>query len=145
MPRAVLGTLSEHEEQVAVMAWASVMASRFPALRLLFAVPNGARTGMRTAVKLKREGLKAGVPDLFLPAVRCGYSGLFLELKRVKGGRVSPHQTEWHDALRLAGYAVVVCHGASEAQEVLVAYVSGDLLRLSRALPSSDRTHDAVA
>ena len=140
MPRAVLGTLSEHEEQVAVMAWAGVMAARFPALRLLFAVPNGARTGMRTAVKLKREGLRAGVPDLFLPAARAGYNGLFLELKRVKGGRVSDVQREWHAELRLAGYAVAVCHGADEAQQCLASYLSGS--RLGRFL--GDGGHDAV-
>ena len=30
---------------------------------------------------LKRQGVKAGVPDIMLPAARAGYHGLYIELK----------------------------------------------------------------
>lgn len=139
-------TPSEHAEQATVIAWADIMAARFPCLRLLYAVPNGARTGMRTAVKLKLEGLKAGVPDLCLPAARCGFHGLYIEMKRVKGGVVSGVQADWHDALRLAGYAVAVCRGASEAQDLLTSYCSGNGQSLGRWFPlSQDGLHDSLA
>mgnify|MGYP004433785991 CR=1 FL=1 len=35
----------------------------------------------RTAANLKRQGVKAGVPDLHLPVARGGYNGLYIELK----------------------------------------------------------------
>lgn len=35
---------------------------------------------------------EAGVPDIFLPAPRGGYAGLFIEMKRRKNGRVSIDQ-----------------------------------------------------
>ena len=30
---------------------------------------------------LKKEGVKAGVPDIVLPVLRCTYHGLYIELK----------------------------------------------------------------
>ena len=38
---AKLPVPSEHEEQRALVAWADLMANRFPQLRLLHAIPNG--------------------------------------------------------------------------------------------------------
>lgn len=73
---------SEHDEQCAVITWAALNAAKWPALRLLYAVPNGAffggevkqfASGKKVPVaairarKLKAEGLKEGVPDLCLP------------------------------------------------------------------------------
>lgn len=37
-----------------------------------------------TAVALKRQGVKAGVPDICLPVARNGYHGLHIELKAGK-------------------------------------------------------------
>ena len=120
---------TEHQEQVAVMRWAAMFADRYPDLRWLYAIPNGARTSMGTARKLKAEGLKSGVPDLCLPVPRgvdhiTRYHGLYLELKRTTGGVVSAPQRAWHQALIERGYAVHVCRGATEAIHVLCRYLN---------------------
>lgn len=60
----------EHRAQVGLFQMAELAAHRYPELRLLFAVPNGARTSQAVAGKLKAEGLKKGVPDLVLPTAR---------------------------------------------------------------------------
>jgi hypothetical protein len=115
----------EHEEQRAVIAWAD--AHKDTRLRLLLAIPNGARVAMKTAKKLKAEGLRAGVPDLFLPVPALTMTGaahgLFVEMKRVKGGAVSQEQGEWHEALRGQGYRVYVAHGADAAIAAICAYL----------------------
>jgi hypothetical protein len=49
----------------------------------LAAIPNGGKRGMIEAVNLKRSGVKAGVPDLFVIASN-GNVG-FLEVKEGKG------------------------------------------------------------
>ena len=59
--------------------------------------------------------MKAGVPDIFLPVASGIYHGLFIEMKRAKGGTVSEAQNEWITRLIRQGYAVLVCHGADEA------------------------------
>lgn len=121
---------SEHMEQVAVMRWAAMMTGRYPELALLYAVPNGARTSIGTARKLKAEGLKSGVPDLCLPVWRAidhtsVWHGLYIELKRQRGGTVSPEQSAWHLALREQGYRVEVCKGAEAAIATITVYLEG--------------------
>ena len=83
---------SESDEQIALFDWARVMTSQIPELRLLFHIPNGGYRNKITAARMAREGVKAGVPDLFLPVSRYGKHGLFIEMKRKKGGRVRDEQ-----------------------------------------------------
>lgn len=124
--------MSEHDEQAALFAWAEWNSHVTPELMLLFAIPNGAsvkrqvgkngKTFSLEGMKLKEEGLKAGVPDLFLPVARLGKHGLFVEMKTAVG-RVSPAQKAWHDRLRAQGYFVSVCRGWAEAREEITIYL----------------------
>ena len=63
-------TGSEHEEQVALFEWAEWNKRQYPELELMFAIPNGGQRHVVVAKKLKDEGVKAGVPDIFLPVAR---------------------------------------------------------------------------
>jgi hypothetical protein len=132
---------SEHDVQCAVVMWAALQAAKWPALKLLFAIPNGAHLGAERkqlakggsvalgairARKLKAEGMRPGVPDLCLPVACGGYHGLFVEMK-TESGKVRPEQEEWIEALREQGYCAVVARGDEEARAVLLAYVEGRL------------------
>ena len=82
---------------------------------LIYHCPNGERRSISVAVKLKKMGVVAGIPDLFIPAWK-----LYIELKREKGGVVSEDQKKIMAYLQRVGYTVFVCHGATEASvEVL--------------------------
>lgn len=70
-------------------------------------------------------GVKAGVPDVCLPVPRGGYHGLYVEMKRKQGGRVSEEQNEWMEALRAQGYEAKVCRGWKEAAEEIEQYMKG--------------------
>ena len=72
---------------------------------------------------MKAEGMRSGVPDLFLPVARKGYHGMFIELKRRRGGVVSKDQQQWIDDLREQGYHAIVCRGFDEAKEQLTEYL----------------------
>lgn len=68
-------------------------------------------------IRNKRMGVVKGVPDylILLPGVT-----LWIELKKVKGGRVSPEQTAWIEALNTQpGTFAVVCRGFAEAKKVI--------------------------
>lgn len=115
---------TEHEEQAAVVRWAAVSTAVWPELRWLFAIPNGGMRDKRTAAMLATEGVRAGVPDMFLPVARGGEHGLWLELKRADhSNHPTPEQGAWLSALRAAGYRAVVCYGAGEAIAALMDYL----------------------
>lgn len=76
----------------------------------------------REAARFKRMGVKAGVPDLFLPVSRGGCHGLFIELK-APHGRLSDHQRGWLESLKASGYAVSVCYGCDEARRDILRYL----------------------
>ena len=114
---------TEHEEQARLVKWAWYKSATIPELKLLFSIPNGGERHPAVAAKMKAEGVKKGVPDLFLPVQRHDRAGLFIEMKRSRGGRLSPEQAEWHERLTDAGYAVHVCCGASEAIEAIERYL----------------------
>lgn len=85
-------------------------------------MPNEGKHKVQYRVKQKRLGVKAGVPDLLIfdPPPTCPDNvGTAIELKRRKGGRVTPEQTDWLNDLKDRGWAVAVCQGATEAIEFL--------------------------
>ena len=114
---------TEHQEQVALFTWATVMSGRHPELKLLYAIPNAAKRSPAQARYMLSEGLKKGVPDICLPCARQGYHGLYIELKRIKGGVTSPDQKEWIAALKSEGYKAIVCKGFDEAREAIEDYL----------------------
>jgi hypothetical protein len=124
-PRAIAGPCpTEAHEQRTLVQWATLAAVEEPRLRLLMMIPNGAaRPGTRGA--LVAQGLRSGVPDLFLATPVPPYGGLWLELKRRSGGRVTPEQREWIARLRAAGYRAEVCRGWEEARHCILDYLAG--------------------
>ena len=72
MSRAYYRKRSEATEQERVINWARFYAKDFPELDLLHHIPNGGSRNQLEAANLKRQGVKAGVPDLCLPVARNG-------------------------------------------------------------------------
>ena len=103
----VLKAPSEHEEQRLVVEW---FRRTYQDVRI-FAIPNGGARSIATAGRLKAEGVSPGVPDLFVPAW-----GLWIEMKRATGGRVSAVQKDWIEYLIAEGYHALVCHGFDDAR-----------------------------
>lgn len=113
---------TEHSEQVALFDWAKANESRHLQLGLLFAIPNGGKRHIVTGKKLKAEGVKSGVPDIFLGVPKNGKHGLFIELK-VGKNKPSKNQLWWIHSLRAEGYAVEVCYGFLEAQTAIIDFL----------------------
>ena len=108
---------TEAQEQAVVVEWAKMR--RLP----LFHIPNGGSRDVREARNLKLQGVRAGVPDLFLPMASQGYHGLFIEMKRERGGTVTQAQREWLDLLERNGYRAAVCRGAQAAISEIRGYL----------------------
>lgn len=74
-------TALESVEQECLMRWVQFVAGKYPELELLYHIPNGGTRNKREAEHLRRQGVKAGVPDLCLPVPRGEFHGLYIELK----------------------------------------------------------------
>ena len=102
--------MSESTEQQALFQWAEFAAKKTPELKLMFAIPNGGKRNITTAARLKKEGVKSGVPDICLP-VPCGeFHGLYIEMKIGKN-KPSMNQLWLSEQLQGQGYRVDVCYG----------------------------------
>ena len=115
----------ESLEQRFLFEWASDMADlKWPELKFMFAIPNGGSRHKIEAANLKKQGVKAGVPDVMLPVPRHGYHGLYIEMKRRRGGTLSRDQKTYIAFLREQGYKVEKCNGFHEAADVIEDYMS---------------------
>jgi len=122
---ASAGTPTEHQEQCALFEWAALAQGAHPELCMLFAVPNGGKRDPIVAAKLKAEGVKAGVPDVFLACPRGRWHGLFVELKRAdRSNHATSAQRAWIEMLRRYGYSAVVAYGCVEAQQAIMSYLA---------------------
>lgn len=113
----------EEVEQKTVAAWLRLH-------RICFIhVPNGGKRGKAEAGIFKALGVSAGFPDLLIldpPPNAPGRAGMAIEMKRVKGGTVSPEQKEWLAALEQRNWITQVCKGATEAIKTLEIFGYGN-------------------
>jgi VRR-NUC domain len=79
---------------------------------------------MLEAIMFKRMGVSKGFPDVEVPLPRNGFHGFYVEMKREKGGKVSPEQEEWLNYLRNEGYFAEVAYGCQHAQNMFLEYIA---------------------
>lgn len=134
---------TEHGEQVSLIAWAKENEAKWPELKWLFAIPNGGLRAKSTAVKLRLEGVKAGVSDLFLPVARGNHHGLWIEMK-ARGNRPTERQREFQRAMRAAGYAAATCWSFEAARNVIALYLGNPPHELLDQFPLPLEAHLAA-
>lgn len=114
---------SEETEQMILIDWCNINTCIYPELKLMYHIPNGGKRGKSEGARLKRAGVKKGVPDLCLPVPRRNYHGLYIEMK-YGNGRTSKEQKEWINKLNEQGYYAVVCNGFEEAKDTIERYIN---------------------
>lgn len=135
--------LSEFQIQCNIFKWAEIMSVYWPELRLLKAsmngvwIPNSDPSIKKSVIKrfkwkiialLKKCGcLRSGWPDIQLPIPRSGYHGLFIELKRSKGGRLSDDQRWYLRELSKHGNLAVIAKGENAAKKIILDYLAGNI------------------
>lgn len=114
---------TEAQEQVAFFQWAAIASRQHKELAGMHAIPNGGSRDVREAVHMKRQGVRAGVADIFLPCARGGHHGLYVEMKRRDGGVRSKPQEEFAAIVTSEGYKHVFAAGCAEAIAAVTAYL----------------------
>jgi hypothetical protein len=120
--KKALPVTPEHIEQVHFFHFLNMLAIDNPDAGLAHASLNGARLSWAQAKKQKAAGMKSGIPDIFFPVPRYPYHGLYIEMKRVKGGVLSDEQKLMIPRLSEQGYLVAVCRGFEDAKVVFLKY-----------------------
>lgn len=129
-PEQLAAPGTEHAEQVALFQWAALNAKQYPQLRRMFAIPNGGsrgdteRSARIVGARMKAEGVRPGVSDIFLPAPVGNYHGLFIEMKRKDGGEESKEQKAFGADMLAAGYGYACCHGWEQARDTIIDYLT---------------------
>lgn len=121
----------EHDTQVQCVEW---FGRTYPDYEPFFwATPNGGFRAKRTAIAMKQEGMKAGVPDLQLAYPMHGYHGLFIEMKKssvgkkgqtIGRGKLSDAQRARMEALERVGYKCATCYSFEEFRKEVTQYLS---------------------
>lgn len=99
----------EHLEQVGLVSW---WKERYPHLPII-SIPNGGKRSISEAKRIRAEGGTAGANDLVC-ALPYGKT-LWIEMKKIKGGKISKEQAEFHAQLESLGHKVIVGYGAEDA------------------------------
>lgn len=118
------GVPPEAWEQEQVIKWSQQPSVRqlYPELALLYHIPNE-RSDKIQAARLKRMGVKSGVPDLHLPCASGNYHSIYIEMKALDG-KPDDDQIWWLEHLKANGNATAVCYGWQQAVEVLTWYLN---------------------
>lgn len=94
------------------------------ALKWIHSIPNGGARDLATAARMKAEGTKRGIPDIFLPFPSGNFHGLYIELKSPIKFAISKEQKEFGEYANKVGYAFEICKGWLDAVAKLRYYFS---------------------
>lgn len=89
---------------------------------LLFAIPNGGSRNVIEAVRLKKEGVVAGVADLLLLKGNSEYHGLFIEMK-IGDGEQSDSQITFEKYCFENKYQYVTCWSLTSFMDAVENYL----------------------
>jgi hypothetical protein len=114
----------ESRDQQGLVKWFSIAAKGLGVSHssLLFAIPNGGRRSPIEASRLIREGVRPGVPDLFLAVPRGCFHGLFIEMK-TKRGCVSVFQRSMMALLCAQAFRCEIARSFDEARILIESYL----------------------
>ena len=114
----------EEQEQIIVFSWIYLHEERYPKLKRVYHCPNGGARDAKTGAKLKRMGVRRGVPDILCHEKSGAYNGLAIEMK-AGSNKLTDEQKEWMQAFIALGYYADICYSADEAIDVIKQYLKG--------------------
>lgn len=113
--------MTEHSIQARVVQFVRTF---YPDV-LMFAIPNGANVNPVNRIRLVKEGMLAGVPDLVILEQRHGFNGLFIEFKK-DNGIISKEQAATLTKMTQRNYLCIVARHHRSAIKTIEDYLQKD-------------------
>lgn len=108
--------MSEIQEQISFITW---FKKEYPDFTI-FHIPNGSLRDLKTAAILKKMGVMAGIPDLFILEQK-----LFIEMKKSEKQKLTKHQKEIKNKILSAGYHFIEGYGSFDTKNKVIKFLSG--------------------
>jgi len=106
-----------NKEDNLLLSVASYLRLQYPAV-LFCHIANERKTSIQQGAKLKRLGVRAGMPDILIFQPNKTYSGLAIELK-IKPNRPTKNQLEVLTMLSNNNWNTAVCYSFDEAKNLI--------------------------
>lgn len=120
----------EETHQIALVTWFDIsypnlskISPKGKRISLLWATPNGGKRNLLEAIRLKKQGVRAGVPDLFLAVPRGTFHGFFIEMKAGKN-KLTESQEAYFEILREQQYKIEVAYDWMRAADMIRDYLN---------------------
>lgn len=111
----------EHHLQVQICKWLDLTQEFY-----YFAIPNGGVRHRLVAIKLKMEGAKAGVADMFWMTSNKNWKGLFVEVKIDKGTQQANQKT--FEAIAINhGYHYAVVRSIDDCIDLITKFKANEI------------------
>jgi hypothetical protein len=111
----------EHDQQTAFFRWVRMRLPQYR--RVIFAVPNGGLRDVRTAARLRAEGVTPGVWDIMCCIPHGGHPGCCIEMKSGKN-KLTYDQQEFCFDMNVNGWHMVgPCYSWTTAANGLLEYL----------------------
>ncbi len=112
----------ESQNQCAYFEVLRANETKYPQLFMVRAIPNGGLRNIKTAARLKREGVRAGSPDIAIFLPRGKTPGAFIEMKHGKN-KLTESQSDFKNCAEVEGYKYAVCYDWQSAIEFTEKYL----------------------
>lgn len=114
---------TESEIQQQFVAWLDIKAQKDERYRCFFKVPNETRGNYGWLTKLKKEGLKKGVPDMLCIEPHGEFRGLALEFKRNQRCKLTDEQKTWMARFSGRRWLALIVYTAEQAMAITEHYM----------------------
>jgi len=107
--------ITESAIQRSIIEWSMYQKNLF-----VFAVPNGGKRHISVAIKLKKEGVRAGVADLVV--LQPLNQITFVEVK-IEKGRQTESQKQFERQCKQLGFRYKICRSLHEFEEIVAGVI----------------------
>lgn len=113
----------EDNQLMRFFQWVRFNENKNPSFQSIYHIANERKATPQAGARLKKKGVRRGIPDVCVPIASGVFHGLYIEFK-IKPNKLTPEQKNIANLLIAQGYCVQIAWSAEEAIKILERYLS---------------------